>query len=91
MLHILSKSKENLSVQAQQDDYASIHAALYAALAPLQEDVGDAIPEDQLLQPEIVDAVWASSRVQFVLWQLCYNPLSGPGWELLAGVYLLLC
>ena len=74
------------AVQAQQDPDASMHAVLYTALAPLQDDVGDSVPDEQLLQPEAVEAVWASSRVQCVLWQLCYTPLSGPGWELLAGV-----
>ena len=72
-------------MHAQQDPDSSLRAALYAALAPLQEDVQDSLPDAQLLQPTAMDAVWSSARVQCTLWQLCYCPLSGPAWELLAG------
>ena len=72
-------------MQVAQDPQAGIRAALYTALAPLQEDVQDALDDEDLLGPDLMHKFWDSPRVRCLLWQLCYCPLAGPAWELLAG------
>ena len=72
-------------VQASQDPEASLRAALYTALAPLQEDVQDALDDEAMLGPDLLQRVWSSPRIACLVWQLCYCPLAGPAWELLAG------
>ena len=75
-------------VQAAQDPEAGLRAALYTALAPLQEDVQDALEEEHLVAPDLLARVWGAPRIACLVWQLCYCPLAGPAWELLAGMEL---
>ena len=74
-----------LCAQAAQDPEAGLRAALYTALAPLEEDVQDALEDEHLLGPDLLARVWGAPRIVCLVWQLAYCPLAGPAWELLAG------